>query len=326
MELTQEPFKLNKTVDRVIKLFSIKAKQKEIALNLAYDSNLPQWLTGDWGRIRQILMNLVGNAIKFTKQGYVSLTITCQEKTEASCTVCFCVEDTGIGISEPHLEQIFDKFSQAESSINRKFGGTGLGLAITKELIQLMGGNISVESKLREGSKFKAIIPFEISPSKAINKTIEKKNNNLISQKQIKEGYSDKTISELNLKILLAEDNPVNQKLAEKALAKMGCKLEVADNGKIAVDKFKKGKYDFVFMDIQMPVMNGYEATEQIREFEKESRSARRTPIIAVTAHAMNGNKEQAQDAGMDGYITKPVKLKEIENILKSFIPKAHQA
>jgi CheY-like chemotaxis protein/anti-sigma regulatory factor (Ser/Thr protein kinase) len=258
-------------------------------------------LFGDAYKLQQILVNLISNAIKFTEEGVVLLVIKSYETTDGvQCEIL--IEDTGIGIDKAHLDKIFDEFHQLEFYLTKKIKGTGLGLTIAKKLIEILGGTMKVESQTGKGSRFYLTIPFEpekiIKTESIMSSTMEKSN----SEKE-------------KIKILLAEDNEANQFLIKAITKTKNWDILVVDNGQQAVDKFKDDHFDLVLMDVQMPVKNGYEATREIREIEKEKGTY--TPIIALTAYAMKSDKDLCIEAGMDDYISKPFKRQQfLETII----------
>jgi CheY-like chemotaxis protein len=262
----------------------------------------------DEGMLRQILINLMGNAIKFTQQGYVELAVELAERHGNECTLQFVVSDTGIGISQEAQERIFKDFTQADGSHTREFGGTGLGLSISKKIAEQLGGKISVASEEGKGSRF----------SFSITANLEELTDN-----DANSGKTEEKGENLNLDVLVVEDNKLNQKVLTKILEKMGCSIVVAENGKEALREMKlvlpleeRPRFDIVLMDIQMPVMDGLKATAMIRAQEGVER---RTPIIAITAHAMKGDREKFLEQGMDGYLSKPVRQEDLRNLLRQF-------
>jgi signal transduction histidine kinase/CheY-like chemotaxis protein len=310
-KMTIEPvsFDLRVTVEEVAALFVPRAREKGIDLSLRYGSEAPRQLIGDPGRLRQVLTNLVGNAVKFTHEGYVLMSVECPGKEQGSAAIRFSVEDTGIGIAENRLQDIFEKFTQTDASTTRRFGGTGLGLTISKQLVEAMGGAIGVRSRFGEGSLFSFTLTLPID-------TLE--------LPPLSESPSQTELPVIRpqtrrVRVLIAEDNVVNQKVAVKMLQKLSCSVDIASDGKEAVEKVEAGTYDLVFMDCQMPVMDGYEATAAIRRQED---SGRRTTIIALTAHALEGEREKCLGAGMDDYLSKPVKKEAILKMIEKWAGK----
>jgi len=450
-ELELLPFDIYSAIDTVGSLLAVKANEQGIDLSIKIEPDLPQFLIGDVGRIQQVLTNLMSNAIKFTHQGHVLVNISLNEQIADKAEILFAVEDTGIGILPDRLESIFEIFTQADSSTTREFGGTGLGLTVSRQLVNMMGGTIEVQSTPKKGSVFSFNIPLkkDLSQSKSdmlmsdkssvlntsilfvagkssisrnailkylqswrlnyesaetIQDAVFKFHNNNSLQKpfhvllidssstnideekwsqeisvinnctrpqiirlestangialdETKDKFdvlynpvhpstlmnalvkaelqykqfmdqeiksqnltagTNNTVAKHNARILLAEDHPINQRVAVLELEKFGCKVEVAENGKVAVDMFLKVPYDMVVMDINMPEMDGYDATKKIRSLEKGDRH---TPIIAMTANAMQGDREKCLAAGMDDYISKPVHRSHLEKALQKWLP-----
>lgn len=280
---------ISKVVSNTIDLILSKAVAKKIKLTAEIDPQIPAFVNGDPTRLNQILLNLLGNAVKFTENGGIHLAVKCISNTKEGVELLFSVSDTGIGIPKHKLTTIFEGFMQASNETTRKHGGTGLGLTIVKQLIEQQNGNISVKSKEGKGSTFSFNLFFEKSDT---TKTV-KQNCETIKRKDVN-----------NLSILLVEDNYLNQVLASKVLTNWNWKVDVAENGLIAVEKLKKNNYDLVLMDIQLPEMDGYEATKYIRK--KLPSPKCKTPIIAMTAHAFSGEDLKCKQAGMDDYISKP--------------------
>ena len=295
MTFEENSFSVKATFQSLNVMLMERAKAKNLGLMFTCDKNVPEVIVGDHTRLTQILINLTGNAIKFTQKGKVQVNASVK-KSNAAVLLEFSVKDTGIGILPEKQKQIFERFRQAESHTTRKYGGSGLGLSIAKQLVELQGGTLSVKSELKVGSIFTFLIPYK----KAI-KTLEKR--------VVKENkYNMKDLSKL--KILLVEDNPLNVLLITSLFSENKLKLQVAENGSIAIEKLKKNngstalnsRFDIVLMDMEMPVMNGYEAATTIR---KELKNA--IPIIAMTAHAMAGEREKCLSLGMNEYISKPI-------------------
>lgn len=309
VELENEPFALRKAVTDTIELFIPLAHEKGIKLNAEIGRTLPRYVEGDEGRFIQILRNLLGNAIKFTDKGGITVTALRQ----ADDSISFSVKDTGIGIAADQLDRIFEKFTQANTTSTRVYGGTGLGLTISKQLVEMMGGQIGVESMPGQGSNFWFKLPLHIRED--IDNIVEK----FVPRTAAREEQAPKYNT--NAHILLAEDHPTNQFLMKRLLSKLGfSKVEIADNGKIALEAFEKTPYDLVLMDCQMPEMDGYEATGWIRNIE-EALDRNHTPIIAMTANAMVGDREECIEAGMDDYISKPIDATKFRTLLAQWIP-----
>jgi len=300
--LENSPFDLEHIMTRVCDLVSVRAEAKGIHIARSLADNVTKALIGDSHRLMQILINLVNNAVKFTEQGTIKIQVkTVRERLdlekETKVELQFSVTDTGIGIPADKFEMIFDKFTQADSSTTRQYGGTGLGLAISKQLAELMGGRIWVESEPGRGSTFSFTALFGLDETA---KPVAAGESEAVAEKPQSTLFHP-------LRILLVEDNEDNRLLFLTFLKKTDHTVEVAVNGVEAVDSFKAGKYDLVFMDVQMPVMDGYTATAKIREWEAETGSGH-TPIVALTAHAMKEDEQRSLAAGCDSHLTKPIK------------------
>ncbi|MCW9012254.1 MAG: ATP-binding protein [Gammaproteobacteria bacterium] len=305
LELESIPFDLRQVVKELIILLKNKADERSVKLIAETDKNLPAVIKGDSVRIRQILANLMTNAIKFTENGEVTVRVSVLAVDEKSVRLRLEVIDTGIGIPESAQRKLFNSFTQADGSTTRKYGGTGLGLAIVRQLVTMMKGRLGVDSESGKGSCFWVEMAFEIPQDVVLEKT------------GVKQAVS---VEKISGKVLLVEDNPVNQAVARKMLEKIGLRFELANNGQEAVDVLSRGHdFNLVLMDCQMPVMDGYAATGAIRELE-QSQALERLPIIAMTANAMEGDKEKCIEAGMDDYVAKPVKLNELKNIMHRWI------
>lgn len=298
IEIEEIEFDLKKLVDTIYHLLNFKTQEKNIEFIIDIEDNIPISLIGDSFRLNQILMNLVNNAIKFTHKGSVKLSIKCLEKTNEYVSLFFSIKDTGIGISKEAQTKLFKEFTQTDSSTTRKYGGTGLGLAISKNLTNLMGGKISLESTPDIGSEFM----FELKFAYKEKETEMLNNENVEIPKQ--------------LSILVAEDNPINQKVAILTLRHMGLQCDVAKNGLEAFEMHKENHYQVILMDMQMPVLDGINATEKIRHFESENPDLAKTFIIALTANAFVEDKQNCIDAGMNDFISKPFKEEALKKIL----------
>ncbi|MBA3827928.1 MAG: response regulator [Taibaiella sp.] len=265
----------------------LRAKEKGVALKFFIDTDVPETLHGDQLRFLQMIINLVGNAIKFTPKGSIEVKAHPIARDEQKVTLCIEVKDTGIGIPEDKLLNVFENYEQSDSNIARNYGGTGLGLAIVKQLAEVQGGSISVKSKLGKGSTFTLEIPYKIGQSNP---------DELIADKDTS---GQQPLSDI--RILVAEDNTINQRIVQQTLSKQGATVDVAINGEAAVEKLHGNKYDLILMDLQMPIMNGYEATLHIRDVMKID-----TPIMAMTANALKEEVMKCYEAGMNDYISKP--------------------
>jgi signal transduction histidine kinase/CheY-like chemotaxis protein/HPt (histidine-containing phosphotransfer) domain-containing protein len=305
IELETVDFSIQNIINELINSLDFKLREKNVSLISRLDQSIPKVLMGDPHRINQIVLNLVDNAIKFTADGEVCIAITVTHETEKSISVLFEISDTGIGIRKSRLDTIFDSFKQETTHTTRQYGGTGLGLAITKNLIQLMNSKIHLESTYGEGSRFS----FELELKKSKNKTLSV-------------GTSNNSAQPLrDIKVLVVDDNTLNREIFFDLINnyKNNVEVEMADDGKMALLKVKQSNYDIILMDIQMPIMDGYEATRQIRKLKGSKAS---TPIIAMTAHVLDGVAEKCGQAGMDDYISKPINLAILNQIIKKHIKK----
>ena len=305
LSLERIVFSITETLQKTVNLLRPQSEHKGIELILDCGSEVPPFMWGDSGRVRQIIMNLVGNAIKFTEHGHVRVRAGMQEHS-----LHVTVEDTGMGIPVEKLGEIFDKFTQADASVTRKYGGTGLGLAITKHLVQLMGGKIGVESAEGKGSTFWFSIPCEVAEASDEVATIE--------QLRSITHHDTTKMHVSNARALLVDDYHVNQIFAEKLLRKFGFQhIDKAEDGFEALLKYNENTYDIVFMDCQMPKMDGYITTQEIRALEASGVS--HTPIIAMTANAMMGDREKCLKSGMDDYLSKPLRAEHLRKILQAW-------
>lgn len=304
LDIVRTEFDLRSNLHELMEGLRPAAEEKGLALNVVIDEDVPCIVNGDADRIRQVLVNLVGNAVKFTAAGFVDVRVSCVFGRAGSLRVRFSVKDTGIGVPKDRLNRLFKAFSQADVSNTRMFGGTGLGLAISKQLTELMGGSIGVESDEGKGSTFFIVLPLE---SRTTPKVMTSDPVRSVAEAG---GMSD-TEREGAMHLLLAEDNEINQIVATEILKAAGYVCVIAPNGVRAIEEARKERFDLVLMDCQMPEMDGFDATREIRKLEAigevRARTGDRLPIIALTANAMKGDKERCLDAGMDGYETKPV-------------------
>ncbi|MEZ5354196.1 MAG: ATP-binding protein [Bryobacteraceae bacterium] len=309
LEIASEPFDLHECVRETVRSLEANAIQKDIRLVCRIDAATPEIVVGDWLRLRQILVNLVGNAIKFTEHGSVEIDL---RPGGPSQPLCFSVTDSGVGIPAEQQAVIFDRFRQADGSTTRRYGGTGLGLAICKRLVEMMGGTIAVESPALpgdgssgdaggRGSRFRFELPLPVGeiPAAAAPSPVPVA-----------------TRAEGPLLVLLAEDNLVNQRVVQGMLERNGHSVTIVGNGAAALEALERLRFDVVLMDVQMPVMDGFEATEELRR--REARGSPRTPVIALTANAMKGDRERCLEAGMDAYLSKPVRIDELLNAVRS--------
>ena len=310
LELEFIEFNLRDCIGGTLKTLALRANQNGLELTCDIRPEVPERVVGDLTRLRQVLINLIGNAIKFTERGEVGLRIAVDSKTPDGVRLHFVVADTGVGIAPEKQKLIFDAFSQADGSTARKFGGTGLGLTISSRLVELMGGTIWVESALGGGSFFH----FTANLREA-NPLVER----VESQPSTSAPITSQTALERvkKLRVLLAEDNAVNQKIASRFLEKEGHHVTLASDGRQAIAALDRQNFDVVLMDVSMPEMDGFEATAIIRARERDT--GKRLPIIAMTAHAMKGDRERCLAAGMDSYIAKPITAPELIEILENF-------
>jgi CheY-like chemotaxis protein len=300
---------LKNEVHEVQKLLSYKALQKKIDFRIEVADDVPEKMLGDPLRLKQVLINLTNNAIKFTQQGSIKIKVSLAKSFGDRFRIRFDVIDTGIGIALENQKKLFHSFAQADVSTTRKFGGTGLGLAISKHLVDLMNGKIGVISQEGEGSTFWFTATFEdalmISGKDDLDQIESVPNIAGKSQK---------------LRILLVEDNVINQKVAMLTIGKLGHEVELAYNGVVAVDMFAKKKFDFILMDIQMPGMDGLEATKAIREIERERKDEKTIPIIALTANLNRDDVKHFLASGMDAHLGKPFKPNDLNDVIQKHL------
>jgi signal transduction histidine kinase/CheY-like chemotaxis protein len=306
LELSLEYTNMYNLLNNIVELYEINAKQKDIHLHFDYDGELPQIILCDETRLKQVLSNILSNAIKFTKtNGNVTLKVYLLEKENNKAIIRFSIKDEGIGISMENQKKIFDPFTQADSGISRKFGGTGLGLSISMKIINLMGSKIQLISQKDQGSTFYFDVEF----------TYDENQTDLnITPTNIASNIKD---TKLSGEILVAEDNTNNQLLIKLLLQDQGMNVTIANNGKEAVEFFEKKSYDLVFLDINMPVMDGLTALQEIKKFEENKEI--QTPTIALTANSLKGDREKYLQAGMDDYLSKPIDSSKLQIILQRY-------
>ena len=313
VDLEDAGFDLGDCIAGAMKTMAPKADEKRLELLCDFGAGVPEMVRGDSGRLRQILLNLLGNALKFTAEGEVALKVAVDAVEEESVIVHFIVADSGVGIAPEKLNVIFDSFTQADTSTTRQFGGTGLGLTISKRLVEMMGGRIWVESEPGKGSRFHFTVRLrtETVPSAVpILQEVTGLSTRYASRNQ---GDNHKTLD-----ILVADDNRVNQKVASRLLEKRGHHVVVAANGSEALAALAQHSFDLVLMDVHMPGMDGFETTTAIRQQEKIT--GVHQSIVAMTALVMKGDRERCMDAGMDGYISKPIDLQQLDDVLNDCI------
>jgi signal transduction histidine kinase/ActR/RegA family two-component response regulator len=306
LELDLIEFDIREAVEQACAPARPEAGRKDLKLTVEIDSRIPQRVRGDGTRVRQVLVNLVANAVKFTATGSVAVHVTATSATRGG--VRFEVVDTGIGIDPAVLERMFEPFMQADVSTTRQFGGNGLGLAIAKELVELMDGTISATSAPNVGSRF----CFELALPQAASTIAQAAREQIVHLSERRPGRDGALI-------LVVEDSPVNRLVAVRVLERRGYHVHVVNDGREALQALATQNYDAVLMDCQMPDVDGYEATRELRR--RERGNTRRTPVIAMTAHAMNGDREKCLAAGMDDYITKPVRSQTLTDVLHHWIP-----
>jgi|GEM_PF-747598 len=314
--LDSTPFDMSATCSEVVELLSEQANAKNLELKLFYEPDARKHLVGNPGRTKQVLINLLSNAIKFTESGFIHVRVEKSAVDNHPDGLKISVTDTGIGIPSDKQNLLFEKFSQTDASTTRKYGGTGLGLAICKELVSLMNGKIGFKSKEGNGSVFWFSLPaweFASDLSKSATEP-----NRLAQEGAGKFDLDQMEPLPTGFSVLLVEDITVNQKLAAKILSRMGCHVDLAINGKEAVSMARKQTYDIIFMDCQMPEMDGYEATRRIRDFESDNKvpENERVPIIAITANAMRGDREKCLEEGMNDYIAKPIDAGQVGQLI----------
>lgn len=308
LRIEKHPFSLRGLCNSVETMFYHKAREKNLSFSIYIQENIPDTLTGDAVRLTQVLVNLISNAIKFTQKGGIAINITSVKTKDDFARLRFSVKDSGIGIPPDKLDSVFERFQQGETDTTRKYGGTGLGLAIVKNLIDMQGGSITVESETGKGTEFVFEIEYSILPVGQAIPTI------------LPEKQEIGTATFPNAKILVVEDNPMNQLLIKYTFQSWQIQFEVADNGQKAIDWLQQAPFDLVLLDIQMPTMDGYLTAQTIRNELKNN-----IPIIAMTAHAMAGEREKCLSFGMNDYISKPIHEKELYTLLKSYLAKGNE-
>lgn len=305
IRLDPQPFDMQFLAQDILEIFQPTVVEKNVDLKMVLKGNTPWCFKGDSGRIRQILVNLIGNAVKFTEKGSVTLEVSRQMENETQCRLRFEIKDTGPGLKEDERRSLFQKYFQ--TTAGTKAGGTGLGLSISKQLVDLMGGEIGVDSVVGLGSTFWFTLSLPVSTLQEVPRVNEIKFSKMFSGS-----------------VLVVEDQVVNQRVAQSYLRKLGLEVDLATNGLVAFEKCLNQRYDLIFMDCQMPVLDGFEATRRIRKDEK--RTGRRTPIIALTADAASNDKVGYLEAGMDEYLAKPLELRHLVDVLHRWLKPAEDA
>ena len=298
IEFAKNEVNLKQLLQNIKLANSFKASENNNQLILNIEESIPDFVIADETRLSQILNNLISNAAKFTLNGEIQINVNFENELVNQNIINFAIKDSGIGINTDNLDQIFERFTQANSNINRKFGGSGLGLTIVKKLLQLQNSDIKVESELGKGSVFYFSLHFE---------KCDKKSNTVIENNKESKNLN-------NIKILLVEDNKINTIIAKKMLTNWNSEVDVAENGEIAIEKHQANIYHIILMDLQMPVMDGIKATEIIRQTDTQ------TPILALTASALFDVKENVKEAGMNGYVSKPFNPDELYTQIKRFV------
>ncbi|WP_017692271.1 response regulator [Paenibacillus sp. PAMC 26794] len=306
MELEEHPFELVSCIREVLGLFAAEAGKKNLELDYFLEDSVPELIYGDMARLRQVLLNLIANAIKFTDQGGVYLIVSVNEEKDGQMALEFAVKDTGIGIASDKVDRLFQPFSQLDTSMTRKYGGTGLGLAICKTLVEMMGGQIYLDTTEQRGATF----VFTIQAKRYVETELVQRNG--------EEKPTDVKNENKYPTVLIVDDHPINQKLMAIMLGKLGLLSDIAEDGQSALDMVNGSSYpyDYVFMDLQMPVMDGLECTRRIRESLSQSDQP---IIIAMTANVMEGIQQRCIAAGMDDYISKPVKMGNVKQKIAQF-------
>ncbi len=312
--LNEEPFALETLIAEICGIAQVQANQKQITFTNATEGSLPPFVKGDPIRLKQVLLNLISNAIKFTQIGGVTFKVAVSQQA-GRAHITFCVQDTGIGIQQENLTRIFEHFVQADTSISKRFGGTGLGLAISKQLVEKMGGTLLVESTQGKGSEFTATLSLPVVQGE--NLRLVRKNSAEIPVPTQTAPAAEGTPS-----ILVVEDNPGNIFMTELLLKEMGCTYDIATTGEEALNKFTPGAYDLILMDLQLPDMHGHDITAAIRQQEKQ-RAVPPIPIIAMTAYATREEELQCSRVGMDDFTTKPIDAQRLQELLHQWLPKA---
>ncbi len=305
LNIESRPFDVDYLIHAIYENYKYQVQNKPIELILESSDIDSTWIRGDAIRLKQIMSNLLSNAIKFTEVGSVTLKVKLNKKSEGKTELMISVKDTGIGIKEGGIANLFNDFTQADSSTTRRFGGTGLGLAIVNQIVELMGGSIQVNSALGQGSEFAVVLPIKLAKKKA------KKVKPIAVVSDSHKG-----------RILLVEDNLINQEVAKELLSDFGLDIVIAENGNEAIDQLRNQVFDLVFMDCQMPIMDGYAATLAIRDGAADhgNNMNRKIPIVAMTANAIDGDKEKCLACGMNEYLSKPIEHVELSRILSTFL------
>ncbi len=309
--IEKKEFDLIAMLNDLIHIFEPKANEKDVQLKLSIGKDVPRVIIADKLRLNQVFVNLIGNAIKFTKEGYVAVEVTATKLTTKYYRIIFSVIDTGIGIPQKMTDKIFEEFKQVSGDVTVKYGGTGLGLSISQKLIEMHGGQLMVESEEGKGSTF--YFTLDLEGKEEVTTVLEQKEE--IFTESIK-----KSLAEKNLKLLVAEDNKLNQILIKKILSSSGIEIKLVENGKEAIALLEKNDFDLILMDIQMPVMDGYQATEYIRSHFDNAPRKKNIPIIALSAAVTEAERKKAKRLGMNFFIPKPFKEEEVFSTIKNAV------
>jgi CheY-like chemotaxis protein/HPt (histidine-containing phosphotransfer) domain-containing protein len=316
------PFSLKEVIGRVVDIFGTQAADKKIELHTAIDTELPAAILGDPQRLTQVIANIVGNAVKFTAVGEIQIAVKVRRQTVVDVELEISVRDTGIGIADEDLTLLFTAFSQADASITRRFGGTGLGLVISRQLVELMGGTIQAQSTPGKGSVFTVLITFPIAQESG---GLDSENQDLRRRPEMSpisgDGFNihSPRARFTDVQALVAEDHEINREIIVELLRQVGIEADIATNGRDAVEMVRVRDYDVVFMDIQMPEMDGITATREIRNLGREG--VDRLPILATTSHALIGDRELSLVAGMSDHLIKPINRKVLVTALRQWLP-----
>jgi PAS domain S-box-containing protein len=303
MEMNFQPFLLDRVLEDIALVVKLKASEKSLEFSIHTGPGVPNHITGDSHRLRQIILNLANNAVKFTDTGNISLQVKVAEKGPGKVYLRFEVTDTGMGIPQENISSLFQVFTRVKRDKSKVIAGTGLGLSICKKLTELMGGSIGVDSVVGKGSTFWFVLPFTLTaPQKGTQP------QDVMAPQQLFKGR----------RVLVAEDNAINQKIVSFQLKKMGFEIDMTENGQEALERYNSGSYDLIILDIQMPVLDGYQVAKAIRSREKNT--SMHAPIIALTANAMKGDRELYLEAGMDGYVSKPFTFETLQETIVNLI------
>ncbi len=318
LELETVSFDLHQAIKDTMELLAERARSKGLAFSHRIDSGVSTVVGGDPVRLGQILINLTNNAIKFTEEGEVAIHVSAVEDREDEQCVCFEVSDTGIGVPSEARKRIFDAFSQADNTTTRRYGGTGLGLVISRQLVEMMGGEIDVHSRPAKGSIF-----WFTACLKKESEAIPKDYFGIAPLETLSDPNTDEQLMTFRGRVLVVEDNHINQQVTMTMLRRAGCRVALASNGRKALEASSSGSYDIIFMDCQMPEMDGYECARIIRQREAENgaRHGRPIPVVALTAHAMKGDREKCLEAGMNDYLSKPFSRRQLQTVLGRWLP-----